>query len=108
MYYKPTIYNSNNSIGYNYVPEAYIDNLIEDDKEKLKEQLEIKHTLQDYGVTEEQFWATLDEMSENAFNDQCTSTNPRYPLIEELKTIYIRSFYGNEYESRFPDREKIF
>ena len=76
--------------------------------DELKEQLEIKHTLQDYGVTEEQFWATLDEMSENAFNDQCTSTNPRYPLIEELKTIYIRSFYGNEYESRFPDREKIF
>ena len=76
--------------------------------DELKGQLEIKNTLQDYGVTEEQFWATLDEMSENAFNDQCTSTNPRYPLIEELKTIYIRSFYGNEYESRFPDREKIF
>ena len=76
--------------------------------DELKEQLEIKKTLQDYGVSEEQFWATLDEMSENAFDDQCTSTNPRYPLIEEMKTIYIRSFYGNEYETRFPDREKIF
>lgn len=76
--------------------------------EELKDKIGIKKTLQDYGVTEESFWATLDEMSENAFNDQCTSTNPRYPLIEELKTLYIRSFYGNEYDNRFPDREKIF
>ena len=76
--------------------------------DELKEKIGIKKTLQDYGVTEENFWATLDEMSENAFNDQCTSTNPRYPLIEEMKTLYIRSFYGNEYDNRFPDREKIF
>ena len=76
--------------------------------DELKEKIGIKKTIQDYGVTEENFWATLDEMSENAFNDQCISTNPRYPLIEEMKTLYIRSFYGNEYDSRFPDREKIF
>ena len=76
--------------------------------DELKDKIGIKKTIRDYGVTEEDFWATLDEMSENAFNDQCTSTNPRYPLIEEMKTLYIRSFYGDEYDGRFPDRDKIF
>ena len=62
--------------------------------EKLKKIIEIKPTIADYGVKEEDFLATLDEMTENAFNDQCTGANPRYPLMSEIKEIYLASYYG--------------
>lgn len=63
--------------------------------DELKEHIGIKNTIKDYGVSEEDFLNTLDEMSENAFNDQCTSSNPRYPLIEDIKEMYKRAYYGN-------------
>ena len=56
--------------------------------------IEIKPTIKDYGVDEKYFLETLDEMSEQAFNDQCTGANPRYPLIAELKEIYLKAYYG--------------
>ena len=62
--------------------------------EDLKKEIEIKDSIQAYGVDEKYFLETLDEMSEQAFNDQCTGANPRYPLIAELKDIYLRSYYG--------------
>ena len=62
--------------------------------EQLKETIGIKKTIADYGVTEEAFLATLDEMSENAFDDQCTGANPRYPLISEMKELYCKAYYG--------------
>ena len=62
--------------------------------EKLKDIIGIKKTIKDYGVTEENFKATLDEMVENAFNDQCTGANPRYPLMSEIKAIYEKCYYG--------------
>ncbi len=62
--------------------------------EKLKDIIGIKKTIKDYGVTEENFKATLDEMVENAFNDQCTGANPRYPLMSEIKSIYEKCYYG--------------
>ncbi len=62
--------------------------------EKLKEIIGIKKTIKDYGITEENFKATLDEMVENAFNDQCTGANPRYPLMKEIKAIYEKCYYG--------------
>ena len=62
--------------------------------EKLKKAIEIKPTIADYGVKEEDFLATLDEMTENAFNDQCTGANPRYPLMSEIKEIYLAAYYG--------------
>ena len=62
--------------------------------EKLKEIIGIKKTIKDYGVTEDGFKATLDEMVENAFNDQCTGANPRYPLMKEIKAIYEKCYYG--------------
>ena len=64
--------------------------------DKLKEQIGIKKTIKEYGVKEEDFLATLDEMSEKAFDDQCTAANPRYPLISEIKEMYIRAYYGGE------------
>ncbi|MDR1901790.1 MAG: bifunctional acetaldehyde-CoA/alcohol dehydrogenase [Treponema sp.] len=60
----------------------------------LKEQVGIKKTIQDYGVEESYFLEKLDEMSEQAFDDQCTGSNPRYPLIKEIKQMYLNAFYG--------------
>ena len=64
--------------------------------DELKDSIEIKHTIKDYGIKEEDFLATLDEMSEQAFDDQCTGANPRYPLISEIKDIYLKVYYGGE------------
>lgn len=61
---------------------------------ELKEKVGIKRTIKDYGVKEEDFLATLDEMVENAFNDQCTGANPRYPLMSEIKELYLKAYYG--------------
>lgn len=62
--------------------------------ENLKEKIGIKKTIKDYGVDEKYFLDTLDEMVENAFNDQCTGANPRYPLMSEMKEIYLKAYYG--------------
>ena len=62
--------------------------------EKLKEHIGIKKTIADYGVDEKYFLDTLDEMVENAFNDQCTGANPRYPKMSEIKELYLKSYYG--------------
>ena len=64
--------------------------------DELKDKIGIKKTIKDYGVSEEDFLKTLDQMSEDAFDDQCTGANPRYPLISELKEIYLKAFYGEE------------
>jgi acetaldehyde dehydrogenase/alcohol dehydrogenase len=61
---------------------------------ELKKKIGIKRTIKDYGIKEEDFLATLDEMTENAFNDQCTGANPRYPLMSEMKEIYLKAYYG--------------
>ncbi len=73
--------------------EESLENLIKAIDE-LKEKIGIKKTIRDYGVSEEDFLRTLDQMSEDAFNDQCTGANPRYPLISELKEIYLKAYYG--------------
>lgn len=65
---------------------------------ELKETLEIKPTIKDYVPNEDEFLASLDEMSENAFDDQCTGANPRYPLIAEIKQLYINAYYGKHEE----------
>ena len=60
---------------------------------ELKAKVGIKRTIKEYGVTEEDFMATLDEMVENAFNDQCTGANPRYPLMKEIKEMYLKAYH---------------
>ncbi len=62
--------------------------------EDLKEYIGVKKTIADYGVDEKYFLDTLDEMSLNAFNDQCTGANPRYPLVAEIKSLYLDAYYG--------------
>lgn len=61
---------------------------------ELKAVIGIKETIQDYGVEEDYFLETLDNMVEQAFDDQCTGSNPRYPLMSEIKTMYKNAYYG--------------
>ena len=61
---------------------------------QLKAECDIPLTIQEFGVPEDQFLQSLDQMSEDAFNDQCTAANPRYPLISEIKELYLKSYYG--------------
>jgi len=75
--------------------EEKLDKLIEA-VEKLKDAIGIKKTIKDYEIDEKDFLARLDEMSEQAFDDQCTGANPRYPLIEEIKKMYLNAFYGKK------------
>lgn len=60
----------------------------------LKEYVGIKKTIKDYGVDEKYFLDTLDQMTEDAFDDQCTGANPRLPLMSEIKDMYLRAYYG--------------
>ena len=64
--------------------------------EALKETIGIKKTIRDYGVDEKDFLGRLDQMSEDAFDDQCTGANPRYPLISEIKEMYLKAYYGEQ------------
>lgn len=75
--------------------EEKLDNLIKaiDD---LKARVGIKPLIRDYVASEEDFLSRLDEMCEQAFDDQCTGANPRYPLIEEIKAMYLNAYYGNK------------
>lgn len=62
----------------------------------LKKTLDIPETIQAQGVSEQKFLANLDEMCDQAFDDQCTGANPRYPLISELKEMYLNAYYGTK------------
>lgn len=75
--------------------EEKLENLIKKIDE-LKEQIGIKKTIRDYNISEEEFLSTLDEMTEQAFDDQCTGANPRYPLMSEIKEMYLRAYYGGD------------
>lgn len=60
----------------------------------LKERVGVKKTIKDYGIDEADFLNRLDEMVEQAFDDQCTGANPRYPLMSEIKQMYLNAYYG--------------
>ena len=60
----------------------------------LKEKVGIKKTIKDYDIDEQKFLETLDEMTEQAFDDQCTGANPRLPLLTEIKEMYLNAYYG--------------
>ena len=56
--------------------------------------IELPNSIKDFGVSEEEFYAKLDDMVELAFDDQCTGANPVYPIMEDMKKIYIDAFNG--------------
>ena len=69
----------------------------------LKDRVGIKKTIRDYGIDEKDFLDRLDAMTEQAFDDQCTGANPRYPLMSEIKQMYLNAYYGNKL---FTEEEK--
>ena len=62
--------------------------------DELKAKVGIKKTIKDYGIDEKDFLDRLDDMTEQAFDDQCTGANPRYPLMSEIKQMYLNAYYG--------------
>ena len=72
-----------------------LENLIKAVNE-LKEKVGIKKTIKEYGIDEKDFLDRLDDMVEQAFDDQCTGANPRYPLMSEIKQMYLNAYYGVE------------
>ena len=66
--------------------------------DELKERVGIKKSIREYGIDENTFMASLDEMVEQAFDDQCTGANPRYPLMSEIKEMYLNAYYGKHKE----------
>lgn len=80
-----------------------LDNLINAIRE-LKHKTGIKDTIADYGIEEKTFLETLDVMTEQAFDDQCTGANPRYPLMSEIKQMYLNAYYGKTFqEKEYPE-----
>ena len=73
-----------------------VENLIKAINE-LKAKVGIKATIKDYGIDENDFLNRLDDMVEQAFDDQCTGANPRYPLMSELKDMYLNAYYGKHF-----------
>ena len=71
--------------------EKLIDKLLE-----LRKEVGLPASIKEAGVSEEAFMATLDQMSRDAFDDQCTGANPRYPMIAEIKQLYLDAYYGKE------------
>lgn len=65
---------------------------------QLKTECDIPSSIKEWGVDETEFLNAVEDLAENAFNDQCTGANPRYPEIKDLKEIYLRAFYGKEYK----------
>ena len=64
--------------------------------EELKAKVGIKKSIAEYGISEEAFMSTLDQMVEDAFDDQCTGANPCYPLLKEIKAMYLKAYYGEK------------
>ena len=64
--------------------------------DELKAKIGIKPTIRDYGIDEKDFLDRLDAMTEQAFDDQCTGANPRYPLMSEIKQMYLNAYYGRK------------
>ncbi len=79
--------------------EEKVENLIKKINE-LKARVGIKASIKDYGIDETDFLARLDDMVEQAFDDQCTGANPRYPLMSEIKEMYLNAYYGRHFEEK--------
>ncbi len=88
--------------------EEKLENLIKAIND-LKDRVGIKKTIKDYGIDEKDFLDRLDNMVEQAFDDQCTGANPRYPLMSEIKQMYLNAYYGNKHfvETQKPTAEDI-
>lgn len=62
----------------------------------LAKKLDMPQSIKEYGISEKEFLSNLDLLAYRAFEDQCTTANPRYPLVEEIKELYLRAYYGKK------------
>ena len=76
--------------------EEKLENLIKAVND-LKKRIGIKSSIREYGIDEKDFLDRLDDMVEQAFDDQCTGANPRYPLMSEIKQMYLNAYYGDRH-----------
>ena len=84
-----------------------LENLI-DALDKLKAKVGIKPTIKDYNIDETDFLNRLDDMTKQAFDDQCTGANPRYPLMSEIKQMYLNAYYGKTFkEPEMPNESQV-
>lgn len=74
-------------------PDEKVDRLIAA-IEQLKAELDVPLSMKDYGISEQSYMEALDVMAERAFDDQCTPGNPRYPLMNEIREIYLHAYHG--------------
>ena len=87
--------------------EEKLENLIAAINE-LKRKVGIKETIKDYGIEESVFMESLDEMVEQAFDDQCTGANPRYPLMSEIREMYLNAYHGKHFvEQPMPTADDV-
>jgi acetaldehyde dehydrogenase/alcohol dehydrogenase len=86
--------------------DAKVDALVQK-IEELKAAIGIPATIAEWGVSEKAFLANLDKMTEDAFDDQCTGANPRYPLMSEMKELYLRAYYGVEKYEAMKNAEEV-
>lgn len=66
----------------------------------LKDKIGIPASIKEFGVPEKEFLEAVDQLALDAFDDQCTGANPRYPLVTELKEIYLKAYYGADYQGK--------
>ena len=66
--------------------------------DELKMRIGIPMSIKEFGVPEKDFLEAVDQLALDAFDDQCTGANPRYPLVTELKEVYLRAYYGKDYK----------
>ena len=79
-----------------YAGESFYNDKMGQVVDELKAKIGIKKTIRDYGIDETDFLNRLDSMVEQAFDDQCTGANPRYPLMSEIKQMYLNAYYGTD------------
>ena len=84
-----------------------LNSLIEE-LDKLKARVGIKPTIKEYNIDEKDFLNRLDDMTKQAFDDQCTGANPRYPLMTEIKQMYLNAYYGKTFkEPEMPNEQQL-
>ena len=87
-------------------PQEVEDTILSILNEEQKARVGIKKTIKEYGIDEKDFLDRLDDMVEQAFDDQCTGANPRYPLMSEIKQMYLNAYYGKHFQEQDMPTEK--
>ena len=92
------IYELMKKLGKNPASKADAVEMLANEVEDLNRHLNIPATLKEYGIDEQDFLSKVHDLADLAFGDQCTTANPRLPLVSELEELYLKAFYGKDYK----------